>query len=223
MRGQTNLPALGVALLVLTTTAGLGLAFAENAFSSAERPADDRRVAVALSERLVSADAPLTVRPNVVNATAARRVTETSFRRQYPVVGDRSVRVRLGSQTLVDAGDPTGGTTVRRLVQVRREQRRQYEPGFAAGNETTVPRRTDRVRLRLDPPLGTTVTTIRVNGRVVRRNTSGLRGRYRIATSRFETATLRFESSRSLSRGDVRVTYYPARTTKATLAVTVDD
>lgn len=223
MRAQTNLPALGVALLVLTTTAGLGIAFAEGAFASAEREADDRRVAVALSERLVAPESSLTARANVLNATAVGRLDEGRLRSRYPVVGNRSVRVRLGDRTVLAAGDPTGGTTIRRIVQVHREQTRRYEPRFAAGNETTLPRRTDRLQVLVDPPFRTRVRAMRVGGRVVRRNTSGLRGRYLLETSRFETTTLRFETNRSLARGDVRVTYYPARTTKATLAVTVDD
>ena len=54
------------------------------------------------------------------------------------------------------------------------------------------------------------------------RNVTGLRGTFAVTTSRFETTRLTFEANRTLSQGDVRVTYVPERTAKATLEVTVD-
>jgi hypothetical protein len=221
-RAQTNLPALAVALLVLTTTAGLGMALADGAFASAERDADERRVAVALSERLVGPGGPLTTRANVLNATAVENLTATRLRSQYPVVGDRAVRVRLDDRTLIEAGPPSGGTTTRRIVLVRETQTRSYEPSLDLGNTTTIPRRTDRVRLTLDPPPRTAVHTVRANGRVVLHDASGLRGTVTADLSRFETTRLAFSANRTLSTGDVRVTYFPARETKAILEVTVD-
>jgi hypothetical protein len=222
MRAQTNLPALAVALLVLTTTAGLGMALADGAFASAERDADERRVAIALSERLVGPTGPLTTRANVLNATAVGNVTLAQLRAQYPVVGDRAVRVRLDDRTLVETGTPDGGTTIRRIILVRTTQTRSYEPALDIGNTTTIPRRTDRVRLTLDPPPRTAIHTVRANGRVVRHNASGLRGTLAADLSRFETTQLAFSANRTLSTGDVRVAYFPARETKAILEVTVD-
>jgi len=222
-RGQTHLPALGVALLLLTTTAGLGLAMAENAFAGTVRQPEERRVAVALSERLVAADGPLTVRANVLERSRLDRLTASRLRSTYPVVGDRAVRVSLDGETVVEDGSTAGGTTVRRIVLVGDRQTRTYRPEFDGANATTVPRRTDEVRLQIDPPARTAVETVRVNDRVVLRNATGLRGRFAVDTSRFETTWLQFDANRSLSRGDVRVTYVPLRTTKATLAVTVDD
>lgn len=223
MRAQTSLPALGVALLLLTTTAGLGIAFAEGAFGSAERDAAERRVAVALSERLVGPESSLTTRANTLNATAVGALTERRLRTQYPVVGDRDVRIRLADRTVVDAGTAADGHTVRRIVGVRETQPRAYDPTFDASDETTLPRRTDEVTLDFDPPRRTAIRTVRANGRVVLRNVSGIRGRATVDVSRFETTTLHFTANRSLSTGDVQVTYTPARTTKATLVVTVDD
>lgn len=222
-RAQTNLPALAVALLVLTTTVGLGMALADRAFGSADRQPDERRVAVALSERLVSPDGPLTTRANVLNGTAVDALTTQRLRSQFPVVGDRAVRVRLDNRTLVDDGPTAGGTTVRRIVLVRRAEPRQYEPRFAATNGTTLPRRTDQVRLTVQTPPRTALDTVRANGRVVLHNQSGLAGNFTVAVSRFETTRLSFTANRSLSQGDVVVTYVPARTTKATLEVTVGD
>lgn len=223
MRAQTSLPALGVALLLLTTTAGLGIAFAEGAFGSAERDADERRVAVALSERLVGPESSLTTRANTLNATAVGALTERRLRTQFPVVGDRDVRIRLADRTVVAAGTTAAGHTVRRIVGVRETQPRTYDPVLDASDETTLPRRTDEVSLDFDPPRRTAIRTVRANGRVVLRNVSGIRGRATVDVSRFETTTLQFAANRSLSTGDVRVTYTPARTTKATLVVTVDD
>jgi len=222
VRAQTSLPALGMALLVLATTAGLGLAVADGAFADAERSPTERRAAVALSERLVAPETALTARANVVNATAAAALTDSRLRARYPVVGDRDVRIRLDGRTLVRSGTPDSGTTIRRVVLVRAEQVRAYEPEFRVGNATTVPRRTDRVRLAVDPPPRTAVRAVRANDRVVLRNSSGLRGNHTVDVSRFETVRLRFAANRSLSAGDVRVTYYPARERKAVLEVTVD-
>lgn len=219
-RAQVSLPALAVALLVLTTVAGLGIALAEGAFAGADRDPGERRVAVALSERLVSADVPLTTRANVLNASRVANLTVDRLQNRYPVVGDRPVRVRLDNRTLVASGTPAGGVTVRRIVIVRETQIRTYAPSFASPT-TTLPRRTDRVTLAIDPARTTAVESVRANGRVVLHNTSGLRGTFTVDTSRFETATLAFEANRTLSRGDVRVTHYPAETTKATLVVVV--
>lgn len=219
-RAQVSLPALAVALLVLTTVAGLGIAIAEGAFAGADRNPGERRVAIALSERLVSDDAPLTVRANVLNESRVDDFTVERLRNRYPVVGDRSVRVRLANRTLAAGGTPVNGVAVRRIVLVRETQARTYEPTVASPS-TTLPRRTDRVTLTIDPPRTTALETVRVNGRVVLHNTSGLRGTFTVDTSRFETTTLGFESNRTLSRGDVQVTHYPTETTKATLVVVV--
>jgi len=222
-RAQTSLPTLAIALLVLTTTLGLGMALADRAFGSADRQPEERRVALALSERLVSPDGALTTRANVLNGTAVDELNESRLRGQYPVVGDHAVRVRLDGRTLVESGSVTDGTTVRRIVLVRRAESSAYEPAFAATNGTTLPRRTDRVRLRIDTPRRTRLETVRANGRVVLHNGSGLAGNVSVDVSRFETTRLAFDANRSLSQGEVTVRYTPARTTKATLAVTVDD
>lgn len=223
-RGQTQLPALAIALLVLTTVAGLGIALGEGAFAATDREPGQRRVAVALSERLVSEESPLTARANVVNQTRIENLSIERLRSQYPVIGDRPVRVRLGERTVAESNSSiSGGTTIRRIVLVSERQSRQYEPPFTGGNKTTLPRRTETVRLRIDPPARTAVETVRANERVVLQNVTGLRGTFTVDTSRFETTRLAFEANRTLSRGDVRVTSVPERTTKATLAVTVGD
>ncbi|MFB6107602.1 MAG: hypothetical protein ABEJ82_02025 [Haloplanus sp.] len=221
MRAQANLPALAVALIVLTATTGLGLALAETAFTSATRAPSERRAAIATAERLVAPDGPLTVRRNVLDRDRASNLTAATLDRDYPVVRGRAVRIRLGGRTLVERGDPAGGTTVRRIVLVATRQRVTRRPPLPT-NATTIPRRTSRLDLAINPPPGTTVRTVRTNGRVVLRNGTGLDGEYTVRVSRFETVELRFETDGPLPQGSVAVTYVPERTRKATLAVTVD-
>lgn len=221
MRGQANLPALAVALVVLTATTGLALALADGAFAGAERDAGERHIAVALTERLVSVDSPLTSRANVLRAARIEDLSSATLDRNFPVARGHELRIRLGGRTLVERGDPVGGVTMRRVVLVERRQTVTYVPPLRR-NETTIPRRTRRATLRIDPPPATTVRTVRANGRVVLHNRSGLRGTFDVRLSRFETTTLTFETDGPLTAGTVTVTYYPARMTKAMLVVTVD-
>lgn len=219
-RAQSNLVAVAMALVTLTAATSLGLALADAAFSDADRPVEDRRVAVALSERLVAPDAPLTVRANVLNATAVAGLDAATVVSDYPVVGDRAFRVRLDDRTLAGRGDPSGGYTVRRIVLVQQRTAVSRTPSLA-DDATTLPRRTPEVHLDVDPPDGTTVRTVRADGRVVLHDPSGLEGEYTVDVSRLDTVRLEFEADGPLPGGSVEVTYYPARSTKALLEVTV--
>lgn len=219
MRAQATLPALAVALLAVTAAAALGVATADGAFADAARDPGERRVAVALSEQL-AVDGPLAVRRNVVDGERAAALSVAELERRFPVVGDRAVRVRLDGRTLVVRGAVDRGTTVERVVLVGHRQAVTHRPPVAGG-AVALPRRTSRVGLALDPPAGTTVSTVRANDRVVLRNESGLAGNFTVSVSRFETVRLSFEATGPLPRGSVAVTYYPVRTRKATLEVTV--
>lgn len=221
MRGQASLVTVAVGLLLLTTAGTLGVVLADEAIGAATREPGERRVAVSLAGGLVAERSPFSARPNVLNASALEGLNRTTLEGAFPVAGDAAVTVRLDDRTLV-AGDTESGTTVRRIVLLRREQRRQLTPSFAAGRNVTLPRRTDRVRLRIVPNPGANVTTVRSNGRVVLHDPGGLNGTYTAAVSRFETVTLRFAGTGSLASGSVEVTYFPAQTTKALLAVTAD-
>jgi hypothetical protein len=110
---------------------------------------------------------------------------------------------------------------VRRIVLVadRTERTRTIDLGVA--DEVTLPRRTTRVRLAIDPGPRTTVTTVRANGRVVLHRDEGLTGEAIVRLSRYETTSLSFEID-GPERGTVAVTYVPTRMTKAVLEVTVD-
>lgn len=220
-RGQTNLVAVAAALVTLTAATGLGLVLADGAFAGADREAEQRRVAVALSERLVAPDSPLTTRANVLNATAVGRFDGTALRSEFPVVGDRAVRIRVADRTVAQRGTLPDGHRIRRLVLLEERTAVTRSPNLGATRAVTLPRRTPRVRLRIQPPPATTVRTVRAGDRVVLRNPSGLEGTFVVRTSRQETVRLRFESNGPLPPGSVELTLFPARTTKAILEVTV--
>lgn len=221
-RAQANLAALAIALVVLTATAVAGLVVADGALDRADRDPRDRRIAVAISERLVSEDGPVANRTNVLNASAVADLDADRIADEVPAIGDAAVRVSLDGETLAERGDPTGGTTLRRVVLVERRRSVAATPDLSDRAETTLPRRTDRIRLRVDPPPGTTVTTVWANGRAALHDPSGIRGTYQIRVSRFETTKLSFDADGALPAGSVEVTYYPTRATKGLLEVTVD-
>ncbi|WP_135826451.1 DUF7263 family protein [Halorussus ruber] len=222
-RAQMNLPALAIALLVVTSVTVVSFGMADRAYLSAERDADQRRVAVALSERLVGPESALTARANVLDAEELSGLNATRLHDSFPVSEAADVRVRLGDRTLSSAGDPTGGATIRRVVLVERRDAVTTTPELSATDPAvTLPRRSPRVEIRLTPPGGTDVTVVRANDRVVLRNSSGLGGTFTIRLSRFETTTLTFETDGPLPTGSVELTNYPAETRKGVLAVTVD-
>jgi hypothetical protein len=220
MRGQVNLPALAVALLVVTTTAGLAFALADDAFASSTRDTDAAS-ATMLSERLVSERSPLTARANVLNRSAVAALDADALTRWFPMSADAAVRIRLDGETVAERGDPTGGTTVERVVLVERRKQVTLEPMLTT-NRVTLPRRTPAATLRLDPPNGTTVATVRANDRIVLHDPEGLDGAYGLDLSRYATVTLSFDADGPLREGDATVTYRASETTKAPLEVTVD-
>ncbi|MFB6151142.1 MAG: hypothetical protein ABEJ40_04985 [Haloarculaceae archaeon] len=179
-------------------------------------------MATAVADSLVDAGSPLTDRANVVDASAADALSVAALRARYPALESRSVRVALGGEVLVEWGTPAGGTTMRRVVLVQRTQRSVIEPRFSAGNRVTLPRRTARIRIEVDPPENVTVYGVRADERTVLYSPSGLQGTYTVSVSRRETVGMRFVANDTLSRGDVTLELYPRETTKATLAVTVD-
>lgn len=222
MRAQLNLPSLGVALLLVTAAAGVGLAVADGAFESADRDPVASHAATALADRLVAADGPLAVRGSVLDADAVRALNASRLRSLVPWSDGRDVAVSLDGEVLARTGPVTGGRTVRRLVLVAETTPRTLTPALGTDRTLTVPRRTDRLVVELDPPADTTVRAVRVNGRTVLLNESGLRGRFVLDASRFRTADLAFDATGRLPAGSVRVTYDAERTTKGVLVVRVD-
>lgn len=221
VRAQANLPAFAIAVLVVTSTATLSLLVANGAFVAADREPVERTQAAGLAAAMVDADSPVTRRANVVDATSLPTLDD-EFDAWFPT-GDVSVRVALDDRVLVERGSPTGGTTIRRLVLVATPDTRTLSPAFSSSETAvTLPRRASTVDVTLAPSGRTTVTTVRVGDRVVLHDPGGLTGTYTVALSRFETATLRFETTGGLGPGDVELTYRPTATRKAVLAVTVD-
>jgi hypothetical protein len=223
-RGQANLLAVVVAVLALATAAGFGVFLADAALDGERRDAGERATAVELSERLVDAEEPIATRPNVLNASRVERLDAEWIATRYPAVADAAVRVRLGDRVVAERGMPTDGTTVRRIVTVEREGRETITPALSTDGRrrVTLPRRTDRVLLRIAPPNDATVRTVRIGDRVVLHDPDGLNGTYEVTVSRLETVELSVSGDGSLPEGAVAVTYFPTVERKTTLAVTVD-
>lgn len=219
-RAQTNLVVLGVALLLVTTVAGVSLAVADGALAGADREPLDRRAAVAVADRLVADDAPNTTRGNVLNRSSILSLTASDVDRLAPSAQGRPLRVRLDDRTLVERGDPTEGVSIRRVVLLSNRTTERRTLALVDSDSVTLPRRSPRVTLRIAPNATTTVETVRANGRVVLHDSSGLSGEYTVTISRFETTRLTFVTGDDPG-GSVTVSYYPARTTKAVLEVTV--
>jgi hypothetical protein len=178
-QAQTTLPAVAVALVLLTGVTALGLAMADTAIVGADRTPDERRVAAGTADRLVAADGPLGTRSNVVNESRVDTFDSTTLAEVAPATEEYATEVRLGGDTIAASGDPSGGTTIRRLVSF----------GMA------------RVRLH---------------------NESGLRGTFDIELVPYQTTQLRFQAAGTLADDDVEIVYETPRTTKTTVAVTVD-
>jgi len=221
-RGQTGLPALAVALLVLTMVTGIGLAMGDSAIRSADREPADRRVAVSLAAGLVAPESPLTERSNVLDDRRLSTLNESRLRAAFPVSDRTAVTVELDGEPIATTGATSGGPTIRRLVVVENRSRETIEPALGWRRTVTLPHRGYRANLTLAPPPGTNVTTVRANDRVVLHDESGLNGSYEVTLSRFETTTLRFSADGPLPRGSVEIEYGAIRSRKATLAVTAD-
>lgn len=221
-RGQTELPELAVAFVVLTAVVTFGVAAATTALSTADRPAVERQTAASVSDRLVSADASVTARANVLDADALATLNATMLRDSYGLPPDSAVRVTLDGQPLVVDGDPTGGTTIERLVVVENRTAEVVAPEFEQNRTVVLPRRSPRVQVRIDPPPETTVRTVRANGRVLLHDPTGLRGEFDSSLSRYDTTRLSFDAIGRLEASDIELVHFPAETRKATLAVTVD-
>ncbi|MFC6787269.1 hypothetical protein ACFQFH_15775 [Halobaculum halobium] len=156
----------------------------------------------------------MTRRENVLNASALDALTVERLVALVPPLTDTTFVVRLDGRAVVDRGDPTDGSSFRRIVLVSAVDERTRT--VAAESAVTLPRRTDRVRLAFGEA---DVETVRANGRVLLHRPGGLRGAETVSVSRSETLTLSFDAN---ATGPVEVTTAPERIRKATLEVTVD-
>lgn len=221
MRAQTSLPAVGVALVVLVTTTLFAVTVADEQLEASRGTALERESAMGLADSLVAADASVTRRANVLAGGALESLDPGTLEAVHGLEPTAGVELRLDGRPILSRGAPADGSTIERIVLIERRSARAIVPRFNTTRAVTLPRRTPNATVRLSPSGNTTVTRILVDERVLRRDPGGLEGVHIVPTSRFETPTLRFQGPGSLSRGDVRVTYYPARTRKATLSVTV--
>lgn len=219
IRAQTTLPAVAVALVLLTLVTALGLGLADSAIASAERTPDERRVAAATAERLVAADGPLADRANVLNGSRVGGFDGATLREAAPATTGYAVEVRLGGDAVATTGDATAGTTIRRLVLVERTETRTLELG---SRRVTLPRRATGAAVTLSPGNGTAVRTVRVNGQVRLHNDSGLQGTFSVELTPYRTARIGFQTPGRITAGSVQIAYETPRTTKTTLSVTVD-
>lgn len=222
MRGQLELPALGIALFLLTVALVLAVTTANSALAGADRSPVERTTAVGVSDRLVSADAPLTARRNVLDADAVAALDSDDLSAQYGLPPDADVRVRLDGEVIASAGDAEGGTTVERLVLIESREERTIRPAFGGTTTMTLPRRSGNATLTITPPPGTTVRTVWANEHALLANDDGLAGTFELSLSPLETTQLRFEALGPLESDHVQVTFYPPETRKALLEVTVD-
>ncbi|WP_324663310.1 DUF7263 family protein [Haloarcula sediminis] len=219
VRAQTTLPAVAVALVVLTLVTALALGLADSAIASADRTPEERRVAAATAERLVAADGPVADRANVLNGTRVDGFDAATLRETAPATAGYAVTVRLGDETVATTGDAGRGTTVRRLVLVERTETRSVDP---ERRRVTLPRRATSATVRFSPDNGTAVRTVRVNGQVRLHNDTGLRGSFEVDLTPYRTTRIEFQTPGRITAGSVQIAYETPRTTKTTLSVMVD-
>ena len=220
-RGQSNLLALGAALVILSVALVAAIAVVDASFTTGERDATERAIATGTAERLVSADSPIAVRQNVLDTAAVEGFDDERLATTLPAATDRAIAVSIDDERIAAVGEPTSGTTIRRLVLVESTERVERTPALSA-QQTTVPVRTDTVELTIEPTAGP-IQTVRVNDRVALHDEAGLNGTYEVNTARYETATLQFDGDGTLSTGDLTLVYEVTTDRKAVLSVTVDE
>jgi hypothetical protein len=221
-RAQTSLPAIGVALLLLVTTTTVAVAFADERLHASRTAALERQSAAAVADSLVRTTAGVTRRENVLDARGLDRLDAGTLTAEHGLHPDSAVRVNVGDRVLVARGSVSSGSRVERIALIENRSSRTLEPAFRTTRRVTLPRRTPNVTVHLAPAGNTTIDRVRVGGRVVLSRAAGLNGSFVVEVPRYRTATLGFEGDGRVERGDVRVTYYPARTEKAMLTVVID-
>lgn len=220
-RAQTSLPALGIALVLLTVVTGLGVAMADTAIAGADRTPDERRAAAAIADRLVSADGPLAARSNVLNRSRVDDFDQSALERSAPPATEYAVSVEVAGTEIASSGAVHSGTRITRLVVVEARESRMLTPDLTT-DTVTLPRRSAQATVTINPPAGTTVWTVRANDRVVLHNRSGLDGSYEVPLIPYETTELRFQRAGPIQPGNVTIGYDAPRSTKESLVVTVD-
>ncbi len=221
-RGQTSLPAVGVALVLLVTTTIFAVTVADEQLRSSRTASLERQAATAVADSLVSARSGVTRRGNVLDAGALQGLDAATLTAEHGLPTHAAVRVSVGNRVLVARGGARQGSRIDRIALIENRSSRTLEPPFRTSRRVTLPRRTPNVTLRLAPAGNTTIDQVLVGSRVMLSRAAGLNGTYVVDVPRYRTATLVFDGSGRLEPGDVRITYYPARTEKTTLTVAVE-
>jgi hypothetical protein len=222
VRGQTNLVALVVALVLLTGATIVGVSLADSALAGADRDPVERHAATAAADRLTAADSPVTVRANTLNASAVEDLNASRLADLSPPAATGDVRIALDGSAVVERGTPDGGTTVRRAVVVRSQSAPITTPVNLSRRSTVrVPRSVTRATVSLSPGPNTTLRSVRANDRVVLHDGTGLNTTATVYLSRYGPTTLRIDAGANAT-GRVEVTYRRPIRDDRVLTVTVD-
>ena len=222
MRAQTNLVALGLALVLVTGATVVGVAVADGALAGADRDPLDRHAATSVADRLIAADSPTTVRANALDAAAVEALNASRVEVLAPPAEGAALRITLGGESVVERGTPTGGVTVRRSVTVVSHLAPVRQAvNLSRGSTVRVPRGVGRATVAVDSGENTTIRTVRADGRVVLYDGAGLDTNATVHLSRYEPTTVRTGAGANAS-GRVVVTYRRSAAETHTLAVTVD-
>lgn len=221
MRAQANLPALAVAIVLVTAATVTAVGVADDAIRARDGQPIERHVAAAVADRLVAGDAPTTLRRGVLANETVQSLNASTLTRLAPVLAGRDVRVRLDGETVVERGSPRGGQTVSRVVRVGTSENVTRTLNLSRTSRLTLSARTSRVTLAVQPGPNTSVRTVRVNGRVVRHDPDGVDGLETVTVSRRTPATLSVSVTGNAT-GYVDVRYAAVGTEDAVLEVTVD-
>ena len=225
-RGQANLAALAVAVVLVTAATGVGLALAATVDDSeGSESARERRLAASAAAELVAADSPLTARRGVVDAARFGTVDAADLPSSV-VASNATVVVTVGDETVFERGDGRTGATVRRLVLVGTGENVTRRTELSSPN-VTVPAGTGVVTVT--PGSNASVTTLRVDQRVVRHDPNGVEGPQALVvdpttatTIRAETATPVDAETATNRTGTLTLRYRLLRGEPTTLEVRVD-
>jgi hypothetical protein len=221
VRAQVNLVALGVALVLVTGAAVVGVTLADSALASADRDPLERQAASAIAERLTAADSSVTVRANTLDAAGVARLNASRVADLAPPARERPFRVALGGTVVAERGTP-GGASIRRSVVVRsRTPPTPVVIDLARESTLRIPRGVGLATVAVDAGPNTTVRSVRANDRVLLYDSAGVDGSATVSLDRYDRTTVTVETSANAT-GRVEVTYRRPIVDRRPLTVTVD-
>ncbi len=202
IQAETSLLTLVAILSGLTVVSVGGIVLLDIGLSSADQATDERALALAYSDRIVTETGPVATDDNILPATTVESLTAKQL-----TATDRShaIGVRLDERTVLRVGDPAGGTTVRRLVLIE-----HTEPVKTTGGTVTVPAGVDHVMITAP-----TATIIRANDRVIHQSAGGI-DQQNVALGGWQPTQLTADT------GELTVRYNQPTQDPGVLTVTVD-